>query len=136
MELFINRISKAKQFILSILVVCTVSAICYTMSGYIGYKVVAFILLFTVSLLAVTLDILPVLSAAVLSALIVMEKFLSNDNELPLFEKLIMQFQFWIKDKSLSEEKGFGLDQSNVTVEKFPLMVGPQSKISLKHVQR
>ena len=67
---------------------------------------------------------------------IVMEKFLSIDNELPLFEKLIMQFQFWIKDKSLSEERGFGLEQSNVTVEKFPLMVGPQSKISLKHVER
>ena len=67
---------------------------------------------------------------------IVMEKFLSIDNELPLFEKLIMQFQFWIKDKSLSEERGFGLEQSNVTVEKFPLMVGPQSKINLKHVQK
>lgn len=66
---------------------------------------------------------------------IVMEKFLSNDNELPLFEKLIMNFHFWIKDKSLSEEKGFGLDQSNVTVEKFPLIVAPLSKISLKHVQ-
>lgn len=66
---------------------------------------------------------------------IVMEKFLSNDNELPLFEKLIMQFQFWIKDKSLSEEKGFGLDLSNVTVEKFPLIVSPLSKISLKQVQ-
>lgn len=67
---------------------------------------------------------------------IVMEKFLSADNELPLFEKLIMQFQFWIKNKSLSEEKGFGLEQSNVTVEKFPLMVGPQTKISLKQIER
>ena len=66
---------------------------------------------------------------------IVMEKFLSGDNELPLFEKLIMQFQFWIKNKSLSEEKGFGLDQSNVTVEKFPLIVAPLSKISLKQVK-
>jgi KUP system potassium uptake protein len=66
---------------------------------------------------------------------IVMEKFLSSDNELPLFEKLIMNCQFWIKNKSLSEEKGFGLDQSNVTVEKFPLVVAPLSKISLKHVQ-
>ena len=67
---------------------------------------------------------------------IVMEKFLSADNELPLFEKLIIQFQFWIKNKSLSKEKGFGLEQSNVTVEKFPLMVGPQTKISLKQIER
>lgn len=66
---------------------------------------------------------------------IVMEKFLSDDNELSLYEKLIMKFHFWIKDKSLSEEKGFGLDQSNVTIEKFPLVVAPLSKISLKQVQ-
>ena len=66
---------------------------------------------------------------------IVLEKFLSSDNELPLFERIVMKFHFWIKDKSLSEEKGFGLDQSNVTLEKFPLIVAPLSKISLKHVQ-
>ena len=70
MELFINRISKGYQFIISILLVSIISAVCYSLSAFIGYKVVAFILLFTVSLLAITLDILPVLSAAVLSALI------------------------------------------------------------------
>lgn len=70
MELFINRITKANQFIISIVLVSLVSAICYALSAFIGYKVVAFILLFTVSLLAITLDILPVLTAAVLSALI------------------------------------------------------------------
>lgn len=70
MELFINRISKERQFIISIILVCIVSVFCYVLSGYIGYHVVAFILLVTVSLLAMTLDILPVLAAAVLSALI------------------------------------------------------------------
>lgn len=70
MELFINRISKSNQFIISILLICIVSAVCFALSAVIGYKVVAFILLFTVSLLAITLDILPVLAAAVLSALI------------------------------------------------------------------
>jgi two-component system sensor histidine kinase KdpD len=70
MELFINRINKGKQFIFSAVLVCFISAICYVLSAYIGYKVVAFILLFTLSLLASTLDILPVLAAAVLSALI------------------------------------------------------------------
>jgi two-component system sensor histidine kinase KdpD len=47
-----------------------VAAFCFLFSGLIDYKVVAFILLVTVSLLAVTFDILPVLAAAVLSALI------------------------------------------------------------------
>jgi KUP system potassium uptake protein len=65
---------------------------------------------------------------------IVMEKFLSQDNELPFFEKLIMKLHFWIKDKSLSEERGFGLEQSNVTVEKFPLIVAPVSKLKLNRI--
>ncbi|MEP6582805.1 MAG: KUP/HAK/KT family potassium transporter [Ginsengibacter sp.] len=65
---------------------------------------------------------------------IVMEKFLSRDNELPFFEKLIIRLQLWIKDKSLSEEKGFGLEQSNVVVEKFPLIVSPVSKLKLTRV--
>jgi KUP system potassium uptake protein len=67
---------------------------------------------------------------------IVMEKFLSPDNELSNFEKLIIIMYFWIKDKSLSEEKGFGLDQDNVTVEQFPLIVSPVSKLRLKRVYR
>jgi KUP system potassium uptake protein len=62
---------------------------------------------------------------------IVLEKFLSRDNELPLLEKLIVKIHFWLKDKSLSEERGFGLEQSNVTVEKFPLIVSPVSKLKL-----
>jgi KUP system potassium uptake protein len=65
---------------------------------------------------------------------IVMEKFLSRDNELPFIEKLIMKLHFWVKELSLSEEKGFGLEQSNVTVEKFPLIVAPVSKLKLKRV--
>ena len=65
---------------------------------------------------------------------IVMEKFLSRDNELGLFERLVLQMYFWIKDKSLSEEKGFGLEQGNVTVEKFPLIVAPVSKLGLKRI--
>jgi KUP system potassium uptake protein len=65
---------------------------------------------------------------------IVLEKFLSRDNELPFFEKLIMKIHFWIKDKSLNEERGFGLDQSNVIVEKFPLIVSPVSKLKLTRI--
>jgi KUP system potassium uptake protein len=63
---------------------------------------------------------------------IVMEKFLSNDNDLPLYERIIMKLYFWIKEKSLTEEKGFGLDQSNVVIEKFPLLINPVVTINLK----
>ena len=63
---------------------------------------------------------------------IVLEKFLSQENELPFFEKLVMKMYFWIKKISLSEERGFGLEQSNVTVEKFPLIVAPVRKLKLR----
>ncbi|MEY4638233.1 MAG: KUP/HAK/KT family potassium transporter [Bacteroidota bacterium] len=66
----------------------------------------------------------------------VMEKYLSQDNELPFFERVIMKFYFWLKDHSLSEEKGFGLDQANVTVEKFPLIVAPVTNLRLKRVEK
>ena len=65
---------------------------------------------------------------------IVMEKYLSQDNELPFFEKIIMKLHFWLKEASLSEERGFGLDPSFVTVEKFPLMVSQVPQISLRRV--
>ncbi|MEO6488361.1 MAG: KUP/HAK/KT family potassium transporter [Ferruginibacter sp.] len=65
---------------------------------------------------------------------IVMEKFLSQDNELPFFEHMIMRLYFWIKELSVSEERSFGLEQSNVMVEKFPLVVAPVSKLKLKRV--
>jgi KUP system potassium uptake protein len=66
---------------------------------------------------------------------VVMEKFLSQDNELMFFERLIMKLHFWIKDVSLSEEKGFGLDTSNVTIEKFPLIVAPVTTIKLQRIE-
>jgi len=65
---------------------------------------------------------------------IVLEKFLSEENDLPMIEKLIMKLHFWLKEMSLSEEKGFGLETTNVIVEKFPLMVSPPAKMNLKRV--
>ncbi|MES2649249.1 MAG: KUP/HAK/KT family potassium transporter [Bacteroidota bacterium] len=66
---------------------------------------------------------------------IVMEKYLSEDNELPFLEKLIMRLHFRIKNVGLSEEKGFGLDTSNVTVEKLPLIVAPIAEINLQRIE-
>jgi KUP system potassium uptake protein len=66
---------------------------------------------------------------------IVMEKYLSQDNDLPIWERLVMRVHFWLREVSLSEEKNFGLDLSNVTVEKFPLIVAPLTKIKLRRIQ-
>jgi KUP system potassium uptake protein len=65
---------------------------------------------------------------------IVMEKYLSQDTELPFHEKIIMNLYFWLKEISLSEEKGFGLDQSNVTVEKYPLVIGQVQRLPLRRL--
>ena len=65
---------------------------------------------------------------------IVMEKYLSQDNDLPIWERMLMNFHFWLKDISLSEERGFGLDTSTVTIEKFPLIVSPVTNLSLKRL--
>ncbi|MFT4094968.1 MAG: KUP/HAK/KT family potassium transporter [Niabella sp.] len=65
----------------------------------------------------------------------VMEKYLSQDNDLPFIEKIIMKLHFIIKHISLSEEKNFGLDMGNVVVEKFPLIVAPVTNIRLTRIQ-
>jgi len=65
---------------------------------------------------------------------VVMEKYLSQDNDLPILERLIMKFHFWLKEISLSEERGFGLDASTVVIEKFPLIVAPVTNLKLKRI--
>lgn len=65
---------------------------------------------------------------------IVMEKYLSQDNELPFFERVVMKIYFWLKEVSLSEEKAFSLDSSTVVVEKFPLIVSPVANLRLKRI--
>ena len=66
---------------------------------------------------------------------IVMEKYLSQDNELPFFERVVMKLYFWLKELSLSEERGFGLDPSNVTIEKFPLIISPVPNFNLQRIE-
>lgn len=65
---------------------------------------------------------------------VVMEKYLSIDNDLPWIQKVIMDIYFLIKKVSLPEEKAFGLDTSSVLVEQVPLIVRPTRKIHLKRI--
>lgn len=66
---------------------------------------------------------------------VVLEKYLSQDNDLPFLEKVVMRFYFWLKELSLSEEKGFGLDQSNVVVEKMPLIINEVPRLPLRRLE-
>lgn len=66
---------------------------------------------------------------------IVIEKFLSYENELPIHEKMILDIHSLLKHLSLSEEKAFGLDTSSVTVESVPLIIAPpKGELNLKRV--
>ncbi len=62
---------------------------------------------------------------------VLMETFLSYDNSFSKLDNLIMKFYFTLKRLSLSDQASFGLDTSNVTIEKVPLVVSPFSDIKL-----
>jgi two-component system, OmpR family, sensor histidine kinase KdpD len=58
------------QYLLGISTIIVISSICFLFVGFIGYHVVALILLLAVSILAMFLDIYPIIMVAILSALI------------------------------------------------------------------
>jgi KUP system potassium uptake protein len=66
---------------------------------------------------------------------VVLEKYLSHENELPFFEKMVMDIYFFLKKISLSEGREFGLDTSTVTIEKIPLVLTPPRNLKLKRVE-
>ncbi len=65
---------------------------------------------------------------------VVIEKFLSYDNEIPFYTKIVLDIYFVLKELSMSEEKAFGLDTSSVLVEKAPLIIAAPKDIHLKRV--
>lgn len=56
---------------------------------------------------------------------IVIEKFLSAENEFNLREGVLLNTYFFLKRVSLSDERAFGLDKSDVEVEYIPLIYQP-----------
>lgn len=66
---------------------------------------------------------------------VVLEKVLSRSNKLQFMERFIMAYYFVLKKLGLSEERGFGLDLSFVTVEKVPLIVSTGDEITLKRIK-
>ncbi|KQS25567.1 KUP/HAK/KT family potassium transporter [Dyadobacter sp. Leaf189] len=65
---------------------------------------------------------------------VVLERYLSLENNLPFREELIMKIYFAIKGITTSEDKWFGLDSSAVKVEKVPLVLTPSEKIRMRRV--
>jgi KUP system potassium uptake protein len=65
---------------------------------------------------------------------VVIEKFMSYDNVIRVYEKIILSVYNILKRIGLSDEKAFGLDTSNVLVEKVPIVISPPSEINLTRV--
>jgi KUP system potassium uptake protein len=65
---------------------------------------------------------------------VVIEKFLSYDNVMPIYEKIVLSVYNIMKRAGLSDEKAFGLDTSNVLIEKVPIVIKPPKGIELKRV--
>ncbi|MFA6944691.1 MAG: KUP/HAK/KT family potassium transporter [Pedobacter sp.] len=63
---------------------------------------------------------------------VVIEKFLSVENEFALKEGLLLNSYFFLKRMGQSDEKAFGLDKSDVAVEQVPLIYQPSNNIPLK----
>ncbi|SFP85183.1 KUP/HAK/KT family potassium transporter [Hymenobacter arizonensis] len=65
---------------------------------------------------------------------VVLQKFLSVENDFPTLEKLVMQAYFYIRQFIASEDQYFGLDTSSVKVEKVPLVIAPVREVALKRI--
>lgn len=67
---------------------------------------------------------------------VVLERFLSFENDLPLFEQFVMKTYFFVKDFTTPEDKWFGLDSSSVKVEKVPLIIRPVENVKLRRIYK
>jgi KUP system potassium uptake protein len=62
---------------------------------------------------------------------IIIEEFLSQENDLPFMQEFVMNSYYAIKNFTASPEKWFGLDTSTVETEKMPLVIKPVEGIKL-----
>ena len=62
---------------------------------------------------------------------VIIEKFISVENEFAFKEGWMLTTYFWLKKLSLSDEKAFGLDKSDVKIEEYPMVYSPTMKLEL-----
>ena len=66
---------------------------------------------------------------------VVIEKFISVENEFSLNEGLLLNSFFFLKNLGLKDEKAFGLDKSDVVIENVPMVIHPVGNIRLKKLK-
>ncbi len=65
---------------------------------------------------------------------VMLERFLSVENEFSLKNRFLLNGYFFLRNLAQSDSRAFGLDTSDVTIEKIPLVISPASAINLKRV--
>lgn len=66
---------------------------------------------------------------------ILLEKFLSVENEFKLREGIILKSYFFLKRMAQKDQKAFGIDKSDVLIEQIPVLYQPYQQITLKRKQ-
>ncbi|MCW5923971.1 MAG: KUP/HAK/KT family potassium transporter [Saprospiraceae bacterium] len=66
---------------------------------------------------------------------VLIQEFLSNENEIPWFEQLVMSTYLTVKGWVSSPKNWFGLDSDSVDTEKAPLLLEPVKEVHLKRLQ-
>ena len=67
---------------------------------------------------------------------VIIEKFISVENEFTFKDGWLLTSYFWLKKLSLSDEKAFGLDKSDVAVEEYPMVYTPLNNLELSRKQK
>jgi KUP system potassium uptake protein len=62
---------------------------------------------------------------------VIIEKFISVENEFAFKDGWMLTSYFWLKKLSLSDERAFGLDKSDVEIEEYPMVYSPVINIDL-----
>jgi len=65
---------------------------------------------------------------------VVIEKFLSVENDFSLKKGMLLNAYFFLKNLGLSDEKAFGLDKSDVITEEIPFIFSPLEKVELERI--
>jgi KUP system potassium uptake protein len=65
---------------------------------------------------------------------VVMQRFLSYQNEISMSNTLLINIYFLLKTFSLSEEKEYAIDDSDLVLEKYPLIISPIREAALVRV--
>ncbi|MFC4211092.1 hypothetical protein ACFOWA_07865 [Pedobacter lithocola] len=65
---------------------------------------------------------------------IIINSYLSFDNELPFWKALLIRSYYNLKGIGVSDDVNYGLDQSNVIIEKYPLVFKDRKPLKLERI--